>query len=125
LIYEELVELAGFLGRSGGVKGRALAATDVSVEGELGNCQNASAHILEAAVHLSLIVFEDAEADNFFGEVVGIGFGVIPSDSEKNEQAEGNLAGDLLVNGNFGAAYALDDGTHSGLRLFDRCERHV
>jgi hypothetical protein len=53
LVHEEVVESVGFLGRGGIVEGGALAATDISVQRELGDCQHTSAYILDTAVHLS------------------------------------------------------------------------
>jgi hypothetical protein len=58
LFYEEFVKWAGFLGRSGHVEGRTLAAANVSIESELGDCQHASANIPHAAVHFSFIVIK-------------------------------------------------------------------
>ena len=112
LIDEEFVELAGMAGRGGGVEGRTFAAADVAVERELRDCQNAGAGFERAAVHFPLVIFEDAEAGDFFGEVNRVGFGVVAGNAEEDEESQADLASDLVADRNLGAAYALHDRSH-------------
>jgi len=112
LVDEEVVELAGFFWWGGGVEGGALAASYVAVEGELGDGEDAAADILQAEVHFAVLIFEDAEARDFFCEVGGVGLGVVVGDAEQDQQSGADLAGDFAVDCDLSAADALDDRSH-------------
>ena len=62
--------------RGRGIEGWSLAAAHISVQSELRDREYAAAHVLQAAVHLSVDIFEDAQAGDFLGEICGVGFGV-------------------------------------------------
>ena len=70
--HEILVELAGALGWSGRIKRRAFAAANVAIKGELRDDQDLSTNIRDCQIHLSVVIFEDSETDEFVGEIVGI-----------------------------------------------------
>src|SRR6202167_1872719 len=55
---KELIEPPSVFGRSGGIERWAPAAAHVSVQSELRNREHAASHVLHAAVHFSLLVFE-------------------------------------------------------------------
>ena len=110
---EVFVERAGDGRRSSGIKRRALAAANVPEERELRNGENAAADIADRKVHFSGFVFENTKASDFFGEVVGVGFGISRSNAEQDEKSAADLARDFVVDGNLGAADALHHGTHA------------
>lgn len=76
------------------------------------NGENGSADIRCSEVHFAVRIFENTEAGNLFGQVVGIGFGVGLRDTEQDEQTKNDFAGDFAGNGDAGAGDTLDDGAH-------------
>src|ERR1700722_3985822 len=86
--YEQFIEMARSVWRCCSVEGRPLAAPYVSVERKLRYRQHAPAHIGHAPIHFLLraclgifpIHFENPQANNFFGEVDGIGLHVVSTD---------------------------------------------
>jgi len=105
------------LRRGRGVERRALAAADISIQGELRNHEHAAAHVLRAAVHLAVLVFEEAEARNLLGQISCVGLGVFVSHAQQNQQSQADLTAGpvvsgLIIDSDFGAAHALHDGPH-------------
>jgi hypothetical protein len=70
---EIFVEWAGNVRRSRRIKRRALAAADVPEDSELRYGEDAAADIGDAEVHLSVVIIENTEAGDFFGEVGSVG----------------------------------------------------
>ena len=77
--YEELIELTRFFCRRSGVERRAIAVAHVGIESKLRNRQHASANIQQAAIHLSVVVFENTQAGNLSRQVTGISLGIVSS----------------------------------------------
>jgi hypothetical protein len=61
------------------------------------------------------MIFEDAEAGDFFCQIVCIGVGVFLSHAEQNQQSHADLTADPSVDRDLRPAHALDDGTHATL----------
>ncbi len=112
LDYEELIELTCFFCRRSGIERRAIAAPDVGIKCELRDGQHAAADVQYAAVHLSGIVFENAQAGDFSYQVAGIVLRIVAANAKQDQQSQPDLAGDFFVDRDLGAAYPLDDGTH-------------
>src|ERR1700758_2476871 len=74
--HEVLIKVARFLGRSGSIERRTLAAADVAVERELRDHQNSSSHLRYRAIHLSSTVFKNAQPSDFVRQVTGIRFSI-------------------------------------------------
>ena len=108
------VEVLGEVGWGGGVEAWASAFAAVAVEGELGDEQDVAVGFEEGEVHFALVVGEDAEVGDFFGEVLGVGVGVGFGDGEVDEQALVDLACGLVVDVDAGVGDALDYGAHVG-----------
>ena len=109
---EVFVEFAGALGTGGCVERRPLALPDVPKQSELRDGENRAADVGDAAVHLSFLIFKNAQAGDFRGEIIGVGFGVFVRYSQQYQQSLLNFSREFSIDLDRGAAHALDDGTH-------------
>jgi hypothetical protein len=110
LFDEEVIEPARFCACGVVVERRALAASHVSIERELGNCRDGAANLLHAAIHFSSIVFKAAHAGDFSGEIRSVGLSVVAANAKQDEPSRANFPRDLAVRGNLSVACALDYG---------------
>lgn len=109
---EALVEGARLLGRCRRAERRPAAATAVAVERELGHDQHRAADVGERAIHLPGVVVEDAQADDFAAEAVGVGGLVTGGDAEEHAQSLADGADDVAVDRHLRFADALYHGSH-------------
>ena len=112
MLHEQFVEFSRLRWWRGSVERGPLAAPNVAEQGELRNHQHASANLLNASVHFSLVVFKHAQSRNFFRQVDGIGLAVVPADAKQNQQTRANFTGNLSIHRDFGPAHPLHDSTH-------------
>jgi len=47
--------------------------------------QHGPAAVADRAVHLVFLIVEDAQAGHFAGQIVDVGFGVAPADSQQHQ----------------------------------------
>src|SRR6266568_4602117 len=93
--------------------GPALAAR-IPIQRELRNSKRAAFHIKQRAVHLTRIVFKDAEVRASFCHSRYNRRSVVAAHTEQNHQPRPNFSGDAAVYGHFRAAGPLKDGAHAG-----------
>ncbi len=78
-----LVEFLRPAGGFGPVEAGSPALRDVTVEGELGNHQDAASDVLHGAVHVALLVLKDPQVGNFVQQFVQIIVGISLFDPEE------------------------------------------
>ena len=88
-------------------KAGAAAPARIGVECELRDGQCFSTNIEESTVHLALIVFEDAQMDNFIGQGFYLNLVIAQPNSQKYQEPTIYLADDLLINSNTSPGYSL------------------
>src|SRR6266581_2157949 len=76
---------------SGGDEARPALPSRVAVERELRDNQRAAVRVEQRSVHLSLLVFEDSQIGNFFGERSGGCGRVLPPNTQENHQPRSKL----------------------------------
>src|SRR5215470_529295 len=82
-------------------------AARVAIQGKLRNSQYAAIHLEQRAVHLSLIVFKDAQIHASFRHACYNRGSVVAAHSEQNHQPWANLPRDASFYGHFCAADSL------------------
>src|SRR5215813_7307622 len=112
-VTEYLVKSSRLLRRSGRDETRSPAAARVAIQRELRYHQRRAFHVEKRAVHLFVFVLENAQVGGFFRERRGDRRRVFASDTQKNHQAVRYFSADGVVDGDFGAADALDYGSHA------------
>ena len=114
---EMFVERASDVRRSRRIERWALSAADVPEESKLRDGEHAAPDIRNAEVHLARVIIENTKPGDFFGEVVGVGFGVRRRHAEEHEKSAADLAGDFVIlsitHADLSAANALHHGTHA------------
>ena len=108
-----LIQLTSPLRTGGCIKGGPPAATDVAVEGELGNGEHRPAHIVDAQIHPAVVILKDAQSRNLLGEIVCVGGGVARRNAEQHQQPRPNLANSSSVDCDGSCRDALYNGAHS------------
>ena len=99
----------------GEVGSSALSA--VSQKGKLGNDQNASPGVQKGKAHFALVVFKNAQVNNFVTEPLQILSGVALFHSQEAVEAGAYPAYQLAVHLYFGTFYPLNYGYH-GLQIY-------
>src|SRR5271157_2648456 len=97
-LHEVSIQRVGEFRSSRRVERRALALAYVPKQGELRHDQHRAAELRDAAIHLSFVIFKDAQAGNFVGEIIGVGFGVVVRDAQKDQQSSGYFSREFSVN---------------------------
>ena len=106
--------------RSSSIEGGTTSAAHIAVESELGEGQHGAFDLGQRKIHLAARIFEDAKADDFVGEIVGVDMGIGGGNSKQNQQAAPDFARYITIHSDFGAAHALDDGAHLAARLAEK-----
>lgn len=112
LLHEEFVEAPCVVWGCSGVERWTLASPRVAEQSELRDCKDTASHVLHAAIHLAVVVFEDAESGDLLGQVRCVRVGILMRDSEQDEQTQADFATGPIVDRDFGSAYALDHRSH-------------
>ena len=76
-LHELLVERDGDLGAGGGEKLRPASLLTVAVERELRDDQHLAADVRQATVHFAGFILENTQARELFGQLHGLGLGVL------------------------------------------------
>src|SRR5512139_2215995 len=109
---EGLVEPAALLGRRGTGESRAPAGAAVPEKGELRDDEQGASGFDDGAVHLAVLVGENAQPGNLAGQPGHVAVPVAGGDPEQDEQTRAD-PGDLLPpDRHGGTADALEDGPH-------------
>src|SRR5262249_56049450 len=98
----------------GWVKRWPSSAAEIAIERELRDHEEIAALILNRQVHLSGFVFEDAQPQDFFCEVVRCGFVVGLGDAQQDQQAMSDLADSLAFHRHTTTSDPLNHGSHGG-----------
>ena len=102
----------GARGWGGLDKAGAAALATVAVQGKLGDGEYAAADVEDRAIHLALVVGEDAQMSALFSaEAQGLVV-VAGAEADEQEQALADLAVELAIDADAGAADALDEDFH-------------
>jgi hypothetical protein len=94
------VELLCQLRLGGVVEAWASALSAIAVKGKIAYQQNRTADVKQVPIHLSILVREDTQVHELFGDELGIFDGVIFADAEVNEQSFIYLANRLAIDFN-------------------------
>jgi hypothetical protein len=108
-----LIKPIGDLRRSRVRKRRPIAPSAVPVQGKLRNHQNFAAAVTDDAVHLALIVLENAKILNLVGERVGVLFVILFADAKEDAKAGTDLTDCFPPHVNMGFGDSLHNGTHN------------
>ena len=84
--------------RFGRVGKAGTAFLQVSIEGELGNHQKRTAHLVQAQVHLSVFIFKNAAVTDFFRHLIRYGFRIFRTDAQQNQKTLFNLSRNVSFN---------------------------
>src|SRR5687768_16297383 len=107
-----LIKPVGRFRRSRIRKRRAIAFAAVAVQSELGDHEDFAAAVDDRAVHLALVVFEDAKLPNFVGERVGVFLGILFAYTEQDTKSGSNLTDFFPAHANAGLGDSLHNGSH-------------
>ncbi|GAC1565887.1 MAG: hypothetical protein NVS3B14_05150 [Ktedonobacteraceae bacterium] len=69
--------------------------------------QDFSTDIKQRAVHLVLVIFEDAQMDNFISQGLHLNPGIALPYSKQHQKSPAYLAEDLIINSDMRFAYSL------------------
>ena len=116
--HEFFIQGNGHLGPGGSQKFRAAALAAVAVQGELGDHQNFTVDRVQAAVHLAVLILENAQACQLVGQLHGLGLGVVMGDAQQDEEAGSDLADGFAVHGYGGAFHAGQHCSHGNIVSF-------
>lgn len=83
-----------------------------SGQGELTDDQRGTANIDQGAVHPVIVIFEDAQFDDFAGQPLALGFAIIAHRAYENDQPMPDLTHNFAVNGDAGAGGSLNQCPH-------------
>jgi hypothetical protein len=111
---EEVEEVAGAVWGGGWVEAGAAAFGGFGGDGEVADDQEAAVGGLDVEVEVFVGMGEDAEGEEFAGEPVGVGGGIVGVDGGEDGEARADVADDGAVDGDGGGGDALDDGDHEG-----------
>jgi hypothetical protein len=109
---ERLIERNRKVGFGGVIEGRSRAFSGAREQRKLADDKDAARNIHDRAIHLSVVVFEDPQRADFFGQPLCVGFRVGLADAKQHEQAGIDLSGQFTSDCDAGAGYSLNDGAH-------------
>ena len=112
-VHEPLIERDGQL-RPGGPGKAGAAGGGVRVEGELGDHQKASPHLLQVQIHLVVFILKDPQVADLLRQLVGGLLRIPGTHPQQHEKSLADLAPDLSVDGDGGMVNAGDDSAHRG-----------
>ena len=111
-VEKALVEVLGNWGRGGLDEAGAAAFAAVAVQGELRDGEHAAADVENRAVHLALVVGEDAQVSALFSAEAQRLVVVALTEADEQEQATADLGAELIIDADAGLADALDEDFH-------------
>jgi hypothetical protein len=97
------------------VEAGAPAFAAIGVESELRDDQQGAAGLADIEIHLSGLVREDAQSEEFVDEIVRAGGGIGPGDAEKDKQSSANGSDRIVTHNYTSLAYTLDEDSHATL----------
>lgn len=109
---EILVQLTSQFWRSGINEAGTATFSAIAVQRELADGQDCSPDIGEGSVHLSGIVFKDAQSHHFLSDDNDIITRVLRAHSQEYQKPPPNGSGDFSGDTDFGLSHSLDDGSH-------------
>jgi len=112
-LHEIFVQTASVFGSGSMVKARTAAFSAVTIQSELGDYQQRASGIQYAAIHTACIVREDAELDDFRGQVIGVLASICVRDAKKDQQSMANGSHRFAGHVNVCAGDALQDDSHA------------
>ena len=87
-------------------------ASAIGQQRELADDQHAAPDLVDAPVHLALIVGERAQADDLVGELLGVCVDVSPGNAQQDEPALANRADDRALDLDRGSTHSLESRAH-------------
>jgi hypothetical protein len=93
-------------------KRRAIALAPVAVQSELRNDQDFAAAVADGAIHLALIIRENAQIPDLVGKRIGVFFRILFADAKQDAKAGADLTDRFLPYANGGFGDSLHNGTH-------------
>ena len=115
-----LLQPIGCLRRRRVRKRRPIAFAAVPIQSKLRNQQNFAATVADGAVHLALVVFEDAEIPDLVGERLGVSFVILFADAEQDAKSGANATDRFPPHADVGFGDSLHNGTHVKLSKFSK-----
>src|SRR3954470_3588823 len=109
---EMLVELARLLRPRRIVERRALALSHIPIERELRDGEHRAPDIRYRQIHLSSVIFKDAQPGDLLPKIISRSFGIRMRDSEQHQQSALDPANDLPVHRHRRSRNSLYHGTH-------------
>ena len=91
---------------------RATALHRVAVERELRHDEHRAADVDDRAIHLVLVVGEDAQADELLGHPLDVVEGVRVREADEHGESSLDRAGDTIAHAHAGARHALNENSH-------------
>ncbi len=111
-VEEEVEELAAEVWAGGWVEAGAAAFGGFRGDGEVADDQEAAMGGLDVEVEVFVGIGEDAEGQEFAGEPLSVGGGIVCMDGGEDGETGADVADDGAVDGDGGGGDALDDGDH-------------
>ena len=116
-----LVERLAEFGRSGEKEAGPAPAARVGVESELRNGENGACVIEERAIHLALVIIEDAEIYDFLRHRNSGGRRILAPDGDERNEARPYRARDAAIDGNACTGDSLEYDSHVSRRMILHC----
>jgi hypothetical protein len=110
--HEPLVEGDGDVGLRRLHEAGAAPLTRIAVKGELGDDEKAASHLLHRAVHLAVLVGEDAQPQHLLRHPRQLFVAIPLAEAGQQQEAVADLAGDLAIDADGSGGDALEDEAH-------------
>src|SRR5262249_41503782 len=94
------------------VKRRTPAPAHISMKGELRDHQDRAGNFGDAAVHLALLIFEDAQANDLVDQIVGVALLIGLGDTQQYQQSDTDFPNDSLIDRDICTLNTLHHSTH-------------
>lgn len=114
-VHEQLVEVLRLVRCAGFRERGAVSSVTVGEQGKLGNYQHFAIDIGERQVGFAVFVVEDAQAENLAPKPLDLGFGVVLSYAEQDEEALPDAADGFAICVDARIRHALDHCPHFSL----------